>query len=243
MHATHARPERSWSCCRRDAPRRRSRRYRRRACRGVAAEVFEVLLHLHFDIVPREVAAQLIAIGAEFIRNGREKNLHRHDRGSASGNPTGNAGGDEEAGSPRFARDDGRQTPPPSPGGPHPAPRATLTRASLRSATLSRKRYRRAPPFSPCGRRWRGIARRMRGLRRKPHCFEFLDFPRRPVSGARQLAAFPLSTPCGKIARSFEMCEYESGPGRGGRCDPGVVGGPRSSGSRRFARDDGYVAA
>ena len=45
----------------------------------VAAEVLEVLLHLHFDIVPRQVALQLIAKGAELIRNGREKNLRRHD--------------------------------------------------------------------------------------------------------------------------------------------------------------------
>ena len=58
----------------------------------VAAEVFEVLLHLHFDIVPREVGAQLIAIGAELIRNGREKNLHRHDRGSTFGNRNASAG-------------------------------------------------------------------------------------------------------------------------------------------------------
>jgi hypothetical protein len=45
----------------------------------VAAEVFEVLLHLYFDIVPRQVRSQVIAIGAELIRNGREKNLHRHE--------------------------------------------------------------------------------------------------------------------------------------------------------------------
>jgi hypothetical protein len=46
-----------------------------------AALVLEVLLHLHFDIGTREVGAQLIAIGAEFIRNGREKNLRgrRHE--------------------------------------------------------------------------------------------------------------------------------------------------------------------
>ena len=50
----------------------------------VAAEVFEVLLHLHFDIVPRQVGSQLIAIGAELIRNGREKNLRRHDAGPQS---------------------------------------------------------------------------------------------------------------------------------------------------------------
>jgi hypothetical protein len=43
-----------------------------------AAEVYEVLLHLHFDIGAREVRSQLIAIGAELIRNGREKNLGRH---------------------------------------------------------------------------------------------------------------------------------------------------------------------
>jgi hypothetical protein len=46
-----------------------------------AALVREILLHLHFDIGTREVGAQLIAIGAEFIRNGREKNLRgrRHE--------------------------------------------------------------------------------------------------------------------------------------------------------------------
>ena len=46
-----------------------------------AALVLEILLHLHFDIGTREVGAQLIAIGAEFIRNGREKNLRgrRHE--------------------------------------------------------------------------------------------------------------------------------------------------------------------
>jgi hypothetical protein len=49
----------------------------------VAAEVLEVLLHLLFDIVPRQVRSQLIAIGAELIRNGREKNLRRHERAPA----------------------------------------------------------------------------------------------------------------------------------------------------------------
>jgi hypothetical protein len=66
----------------------------------VAAKVLEVLLHLHFDIVPREVGAQLFAISAELIRNGREKNLHRHESGSGFGNLTGNAGGCGDTGSP-----------------------------------------------------------------------------------------------------------------------------------------------
>ena len=35
----------------------------------VAAEVLEILLHLHMDIVPFEIGAQQIAIGAKFIRN------------------------------------------------------------------------------------------------------------------------------------------------------------------------------
>ena len=35
-----------------------------------APEILEVLLHLHFDIVPRQARSQLIAIGAELIRNG-----------------------------------------------------------------------------------------------------------------------------------------------------------------------------
>jgi hypothetical protein len=42
----------------------------------VAAEVLEILLHLHFDIVPREISAELIAIDAKLVGNGREKNLH-----------------------------------------------------------------------------------------------------------------------------------------------------------------------
>jgi hypothetical protein len=50
----------------------------------VAAEVLEVLLHLHLDIVPRQIRSQLIAIDAELIRNGREKNLRRHERASTS---------------------------------------------------------------------------------------------------------------------------------------------------------------
>jgi len=33
----------------------------------VAAEILEILLHLHFDIVPREVGAELVAIGAEIV--------------------------------------------------------------------------------------------------------------------------------------------------------------------------------
>jgi hypothetical protein len=41
----------------------------------VAAEVLEILLHLYFDVVPREVGAELVAIGAEFVGNSREKNL------------------------------------------------------------------------------------------------------------------------------------------------------------------------
>ena len=46
----------------------------------VAAEILEILLHLHFDIVPREVGAQLVAIEAEFVGNSREKDLDRHRR-------------------------------------------------------------------------------------------------------------------------------------------------------------------
>jgi hypothetical protein len=34
--------------------------------------------------VSREVRAQLIAIGTELIRNGREKNLRRHERASTT---------------------------------------------------------------------------------------------------------------------------------------------------------------
>ena len=36
---------------------------------SASAKVFEVYLHLHFDIVPRKIAAQSIAIGTEFIGN------------------------------------------------------------------------------------------------------------------------------------------------------------------------------
>ena len=46
----------------------------------IAAEVLEILLHLHFDIVPREVGAELVAIGAEFVGNSREKDFDRHWR-------------------------------------------------------------------------------------------------------------------------------------------------------------------
>ena len=44
----------------------------------VAAEVLEVLLHLHCDIVPREVMDELIAIGAELVGNGRNQCVFRH---------------------------------------------------------------------------------------------------------------------------------------------------------------------
>ena len=49
----------------------------------VAAEVLEVLLHLHFDVVPREVGAELIAIGAELVGDRRQKDLHRFRHGRA----------------------------------------------------------------------------------------------------------------------------------------------------------------
>src|SRR4051812_49495156 len=44
-----------------------------------AAVVFEVLLDLHFDIVAGEVVAQLVAIGPELIRYGREKDPDGHE--------------------------------------------------------------------------------------------------------------------------------------------------------------------
>jgi len=37
----------------------------------IAAEILEILLHLHFDIVPREVGAELVAIRPEFVGNRR----------------------------------------------------------------------------------------------------------------------------------------------------------------------------
>ncbi|MGA2493178.1 MAG: hypothetical protein ABSF67_09535 [Roseiarcus sp.] len=49
----------------------------------VAAEVDKVLLHLHFDVGPREVGAELIAIGAELVGHRREKDLHRFRHGRA----------------------------------------------------------------------------------------------------------------------------------------------------------------
>ena len=52
-----------------------------------AALVLKILLHLHFDIGTREVGAQLIAIGAEFVRNGREKNLRGRRHECAPPNP------------------------------------------------------------------------------------------------------------------------------------------------------------
>ena len=40
-----------------------------------APEVVKILLHLHFDIVPREIFAQPIAIVAKLIGNGRDKKI------------------------------------------------------------------------------------------------------------------------------------------------------------------------
>jgi hypothetical protein len=45
----------------------------------VAAEVLKILLHLHFHIVPRKIAAQIITIGAEFIGYSRKRNFDRHE--------------------------------------------------------------------------------------------------------------------------------------------------------------------
>ena len=52
----------------------------------IAPEVLKILLHFHFDIVPRKIGAQPIAIVAEFIGDGREKNLHRHERAAPQSN-------------------------------------------------------------------------------------------------------------------------------------------------------------
>ena len=40
-------------------------------------EVLEILLYLHLDIVPRQIAAQQIAIAAEFVQDGRERERER----------------------------------------------------------------------------------------------------------------------------------------------------------------------
>src|SRR6266700_1988568 len=42
-----------------------------------AAVVFEVLLYFDFNIVPREVMAQLLPIGAKFVGYGRNEYSHR----------------------------------------------------------------------------------------------------------------------------------------------------------------------
>jgi hypothetical protein len=44
------------------------------------AEILEVLLDLHFDIVAREVMAKLVAVGAEFIGNAGDENADGHGR-------------------------------------------------------------------------------------------------------------------------------------------------------------------
>ena len=44
----------------------------------VAAEILEVLLHLHSNVLPREVMDELVAVVAKLIGNRREKNADRH---------------------------------------------------------------------------------------------------------------------------------------------------------------------
>jgi hypothetical protein len=44
----------------------------------IAAEILEVLLHLHGDIVPRQIAAQLIPVNPELVGNSRKKDADRH---------------------------------------------------------------------------------------------------------------------------------------------------------------------
>ena len=44
----------------------------------VAAKVDEVLLHLHFDVVPREVLAQQITIAAAELVGDRERKIFTH---------------------------------------------------------------------------------------------------------------------------------------------------------------------
>ena len=46
--------------------------------KGVAAEILEVFLHLHLDIVSSEVAAKLIAVSPELVGNGRKKDTNPH---------------------------------------------------------------------------------------------------------------------------------------------------------------------
>ena len=50
---------------------------------NAAPEVLEVLLDRHFDVVPREVGAEQIAIGAELVGDRRQKDLHRFRHGRA----------------------------------------------------------------------------------------------------------------------------------------------------------------
>jgi hypothetical protein len=45
---------------------------------GVAAKIFEVFLHLHSDILPREVMDELIPVSPELVGNRREKDHYRH---------------------------------------------------------------------------------------------------------------------------------------------------------------------
>ena len=44
----------------------------------VAAEILEVLLDLHRDVVPREIAVQLIAVSTELVGNSRKKDDYWH---------------------------------------------------------------------------------------------------------------------------------------------------------------------
>ena len=44
----------------------------------IAAEVLEVFLHLHRNVLSGEVAAQLIPISSEFVGNGRKEDHDRH---------------------------------------------------------------------------------------------------------------------------------------------------------------------
>jgi hypothetical protein len=44
----------------------------------IAAEILEVLLHLHRNVLSGEVAAELIPISSEFVGNGRKEDADRH---------------------------------------------------------------------------------------------------------------------------------------------------------------------
>ena len=43
-----------------------------------SAEILKFVLLLHMNIMPREIDAKLLAIGAKLVRDAREKNRHRH---------------------------------------------------------------------------------------------------------------------------------------------------------------------